>query len=402
MFSSLWTTRCEGDADELARFVAWKWTLRRRVRMLRIMSLMALLLFVLLAPWSMESGQSRRDWLEAVRFPVDEAFPSLRETASPAVQGLIGGALTLAVAMALHRVYFTRMPLLHVMGELPLAALLSLLWPYALRNGIEGLFRTMAPWSGSWFWFFISTGIHDLMAILAFFLLRRIFVRRSLVEETRLAWTSRVLDVLRADMTGRACLDLDAHHVMLKRKRAGGGSTGKWVDPWFALQSPLADGNRLALRLTLRMSRKSKSKRKYTKIAERWTDTVDASLRIAPKRFPAPLSPEELVGKTSGKELTVQAASLEKGLLRIRAIGSPGSRHQNRYQRPADIGDTPAPPEVSDVLRLLAMAYGRLGALRLPPKVERRLAKGGSRGEKAAPGVNLGKGPKPLEGKSPA
>lgn len=372
---SLWSRSKDGNAGELLRFVRWKWVLLRRGKTLRILSIFAFLILVFGAIISTESMGSRRDYLEAMCVPVEEILPQLRGEIAPLHMSLIGAAAALLAAMLLQKLFFSRLFLFHVLGELPLAALLCLAWPYALRNGMMALCTNLAPLIPRYQYALTAPTFHDLLMIALLFALRRRFAWNSWVEPARIEWATKALEVLAADMVGTAHLDLDVHHLRLSRKKPEGRFSEKYVDPWFALKTPLADGNRLFFRLTLRMSRKVKSKRKYTKIVERWNTSIDLGLRRSSRRFPSPRPVEGLVGTNVTDALSIGAASWKDSVLRIHATTSQSARHQNRYAHPADIGDTPDPTELEGVLRLLACAHAQLGPIRLPEKVARRLSK---------------------------
>ena len=116
------------------------------------------------------------------------------------------------------------------------------------------------------------------------------------LDNKRLELAATLLTKLREDLPEKAAGSITIRHGdcftfgALKDSAQAGMSSGarseSREDKWFAWKSRLSDGSACGLAITASGKRKSKSKRKYTKINERLRDKITLSLRLPAQRYP--------------------------------------------------------------------------------------------------------------------
>lgn len=139
------------------------------------------------------------------------------------------------------------------------------------------------------------------------FLVKRSRAKKFDLDDRKLEAATRVLRVLRTDIPKdevvQLGLDFRDYRVggKLVNKEGGWLSSIKVYDyehAWFALSARLADGNVVSLAVTDEISRKEKSKRKYTQVRERTSS--DLSLVIKLREGDAPSVRARLDGTPPG------------------------------------------------------------------------------------------------------
>lgn len=115
------------------------------------------------------------------------------------------------------------------------------------------------------------------------------------LDDRKLDSAIRFLSVIRADVPRAAVLNLridfrsyERGGELLRDQRGGGIRQRKYAHDWLDLSCKLLDGTVLRVRAGDRVSRKEKSKRKYTKVKERFIGQVNVHLRLGEKRYLVP------------------------------------------------------------------------------------------------------------------
>jgi len=115
------------------------------------------------------------------------------------------------------------------------------------------------------------------------------------VEDRRREIPDQLVRYLSTDMPADAQLDLSIDFNLytqpryLRDTKPGGltssASVRNYELPWLALKGSFVDGSRFRLQATLRVKRKEKRKRKGVKVSETFTEDVDLSVQVKPRRY---------------------------------------------------------------------------------------------------------------------
>ncbi len=139
--------------------------------------------------------------------------------------------------------------------------------------------------------------------------------RRLDLDNRRYRLTREVMRYLAADMMPGRMLDIkiDFNSYQNQRYQTGGSSAGTlYAVPWLAMKGTLADGNRFRLSVTQIVKRKSRAKRKYTKVREAFREKIQLAIRPRRGRY---------TGLERMKDL-IRSATLPAGLQRMNAACS--------------------------------------------------------------------------------
>jgi len=169
------------------------------------------------------------------------------------------------------------------------------------------------------------------------------------LDNERLAVVSELLDLLRPDLSDKKPITLTLAHgpaatwAPATNVRTEGGWLGgkthyaEHEDTWLRLGGRLQDGSLFRLSVTESLKRKSKPKRKYTKITDRSREKVALSLRVSPAFYPhldrlqARLLPERLL---AGAGLTASQCLVSGPTVRVQAVTGLNTRQVLRYSQP--------------------------------------------------------------------
>ena len=169
------------------------------------------------------------------------------------------------------------------------------------------------------------------------------------LDDRKLEAALRVVKVLRADIPAQEEIGLK---LDFRGYRAGGRlvtKEGGWFSSlkvydyehaWFDFTAKLADGNVVALAVTEEVTRKEKSKRKYTKVRERISSEVSLSVKL--REGDAAQVQARLAGAPPGlavRRCGGQGAHLRVSLEGGQSISTQGRGSASTNGRPLD-GDT--------------------------------------------------------------
>jgi hypothetical protein len=132
--------------------------------------------------------------------------------------------------------------------------------------------------------FVVGAGLLAVIAIGSF--IARSVAKRGDLEDRKLAVAEGVVRALAPELKqGRpieATIDFRAHHELAPKAQQGSSAARAlaYEHPWLQLSFVLGDGTKVRLVGTLHAKRKTKSKRKYTKVKERCHETL--SVELAP------------------------------------------------------------------------------------------------------------------------
>lgn len=138
--------------------------------------------------------------------------------------------------------------------------------------------------------------------------------------------------------------------------------TASYEDPWGLLAGRLHDGSSFKVTITHLVKRKSKSKRKYTKIQERHREKVSVALRLDESTYPGLAQlPAQLQG-SSVDGMNIIRAEVVGNVLRVAAITGVVTRFHGR----SGWGDFDVQGLVTGqrLLDLLVFIYSKLATLR--------------------------------------
>jgi len=179
-----------------------------------------------------------------------------------------------------------------------------------------------------------------LVAAVVFKILHSLAKRHDL-DDFRLEAAQRVLKMLVVDtpQDARVRLRLDFRSYLkagrLVAKKGGFFSTvkqKKYVHPWFQLTGALVDGTRYQLSVTDVIGRKTRSKRKYTKVKERFRSQISLRVRVRPRYGaiePVVATLESLAPPSPLRRLSVQG---QGQMLTVRLLTPATNAVQGRYR----------------------------------------------------------------------
>ncbi|MHB9108581.1 MAG: hypothetical protein ACYDCO_16110 [Armatimonadota bacterium] len=213
----------------------------------------------------------------------------------------------------------------------------------------------------------ILTGIPTLVLGIVFSSQKAKWSKENM-EDRRLELVTQLFSVLGRDIPRRAkCAvnvsfdDYRTHGTQVSLDKSGWfGSLkrSKFEDAWFTARGMLYDGNRFKITITQNVHRKEKSKRKYTKINERFQEEVTLLLKVSPESYPniANLAPALQATVFDGLQVTRMLA--DGNLVRITCATPPATRLQGRYGTNTEGWDNLATGHT--VLKLFLAVYGKL------------------------------------------
>jgi hypothetical protein len=156
-----------------------------------------------------------------------------------------------------------------------------------------------------------------------------------------------------------------------EQRTEGGWFGGKihhqeFQDPWMRLSGRLQDGSAFRLSIEQCVKRKSKPKRKYTKITDRLQDEVTLMVRVPAEVYPhlarlqGVLHPERLAGHVG---LHLEALQTEGETVRVKASTGTFTKQVLRYGSP----ETGQEHKIhsSKIVGLLAFVYAGLSHCRV-------------------------------------
>jgi hypothetical protein len=232
--------------------------------------------------------------------------------------------------------------------------------------------------------FFLPLGLLMLAVGVVLLIVAFVFGRRKAkldeydLDNDRLQLVRELIEVLKPDFSDKKPLRLMlAHGSSVKfgtasnQRTEGTWMTGKvdyceYEDPWFRLSGRFQDGTVFRLGIQQSVKRKSKPKRKYTKVSDRLRDKVTLALRVPPAVYPdvAPLNtvldPARLGSHVGLSVVALQAqghsvrisATTGVFMKQILRSGSPESGAENKVHS-------------SKIVGLLAFVYAGLSHCRV-------------------------------------
>ena len=139
------------------------------------------------------------------------------------------------------------------------------------------------------------------------------------------------------DQLLKAFVDFGPYNDSKNLTDEGGGmfsgvKTRKYGFSWANLKGRLLDGTRFRLEATRLVKRKEKSKRKYTKVTENFSDRVDLTLAVRPKNVPfLQAAADRLRVRSVYNGLTIRQVKVQDNKLMLQAMTPPLTRVQSRY-----------------------------------------------------------------------
>jgi hypothetical protein len=201
------------------------------------------------------------------------------------------------------------------------------------------------------------------------------------LDNERLAFANELIETLAPDFSDKKALALTLRHgdsvrfgIPAATRTEGGWLTGRvnfseHEDTWFSLGGRLQDGSLFKLAVTQVVKRKSKPKRKYTKVTDRCRDEVTLVMRVPQAAYPhldrlqASLQPQRLA-QHAGMALTVLQA--QGASIRAKAVTTGYCTKQVlRYSRPES--GVEHRMSAQKVIGLLAFLYSGLSHCRREP-----------------------------------
>jgi hypothetical protein len=167
----------------------------------------------------------------------------------------------------------------------------------------------------------VFAGLYPVLAVPIVLTVLYVRTKRHDLEDRKLETALKFFRVLRADIpTGEPVdlrIDFRSHqkggHLLSKE----GGSLSQRVTvyehEWFAARARLADGNEVQVTVTAEITRKEKPKRKYTKVRERWFETLEIVTKL-----------RDLYGDSAAIAGALQKSPPPKGLSVRRVRGAEG------------------------------------------------------------------------------
>jgi hypothetical protein len=205
------------------------------------------------------------------------------------------------------------------------------------------------------------------------------------LDGDRLLLVQELLQVMQPDFSDKKPLTLTlAHGSSVKfgrnteQRTEGSWLTGRvnfseYEDPWMVLSGRMQDGAAFRLSVEQCVKRKSKPKRKYTKVTDRMCDEVTLVLRAPAEVYPhldrlqGVLDPQRLAGHVG---MHVSGLAVQDGTVRLKAATGYFTKQVLRYGSP----ETGQEHKIhsSKIVGLLAFIYAglshcRIGAEPTPP-----------------------------------
>ncbi len=150
------------------------------------------------------------------------------------------------------------------------------------------------------------------------------------IEDRRLTAPEKFLYFLGHDIPkkGKCSLQLNFDGYLKHGKLAantGGGFFGgvrekNYSDNWFVSKGTLCDGSIFRVSIEQDVKRKEKSKRKYTKINERFTEKVTLSLRVSPEAYPEWSKLSQLLQPGKLPRLTITRVVVDNATIRVTGV----------------------------------------------------------------------------------
>ena len=151
---------------------------------------------------------------------------------------------------------------------------------------VLGVFMVLA-WIGGVILTF-AAGLFYLLAVPIVLTVLFVRTKRHDLDDRKLAAALKFFRVVRADIPSGETVDL---RIDFRDHRKGGrlvSKEGGMLGPkvylyehgWFAARARLADGTEVQVTVTAEVTRKEKPKRKYTKVRERWFETVEVVAKL--------------------------------------------------------------------------------------------------------------------------
>ncbi|HXX93938.1 MAG TPA: hypothetical protein VEN81_09905 [Planctomycetota bacterium] len=167
----------------------------------------------------------------------------------------------------------------------------------------------------------VVAGMFYLLAVPIVLTVLYVRAKRHDLDDRKLATALKFFQVLRADIPSGEPVDL---RIDFRSHQKGGrmvskeaGKAGSRITVhehgWFAARARLADGNDVQVAVTSDIIRKEKPKRKYTKVSERWTDTVEIVAKL-----------REVYGDPSAIAGALRSSPPPRGLSVRRVVGGDG------------------------------------------------------------------------------
>jgi len=182
---------------------------------------------------------------------------------------------------------------------------------------------TVVGWIGGLILTF-ATGLFPVLVIPVVLTVLYVRVKRHDLDDRKLATALKFFRVLRADVPQDGVVDL---RIDFRDHRKGGrlvskeGGLGRpkvfqYEHAWFAARARLADGNEIQVAVTADVTRKEKPKRKYTKVRERWFETVEITARLKDVYGDAAAIAEKLRGSGPPTGMVVRRVAGADGRVR--------------------------------------------------------------------------------------
>lgn len=193
------------------------------------------------------------------------------------------------------------------------------------------------------------------------------------LDNTRLQLANDLLLTLRPDLSEKRPVGLTMAHgeavqhgTKTEEQKQGTWLTGQITtseheDEWLRLRGRFADGTIFRLEVTQETKRKSKPKRKYTKVRDRSREKIQLTLRVSQQLYPhldrlaASLQPQLLMNHAG---LQVLGTQVNGNVVRIAARTGVYGRLQGRYGASHSGQENHLNP--TKVVGLLAFLYGGL------------------------------------------
>jgi hypothetical protein len=145
------------------------------------------------------------------------------------------------------------------------------------------------------------------------------------LDDRKIEAALRFLTIARADVPAQGVVSL---RVDFRDAAVGGkpvtepGATkpgaNRWEHAWLDVTAPLADGNEVTVSVVSDVIRKSKRKRKYTKVRERIAETLDCTIRLDGRYGDPAAAAERLRARGAPEHLAVRRVVAVGDRLRVR------------------------------------------------------------------------------------
>lgn len=180
---------------------------------------------------------------------------------------------------------------------------------------------TVFTWIGGVITLFTAPPLFFVLAVPITFTILLVRTKRHDLDDRKLATALKFIRVLGADIPQEALVDL---RIDFRDHRKGGRLVSKeggmmgpkvfqYEHAWLAAKVRLADGNELQVAVTADVTRKEKPKRKYTKVRERWFESVEISAKL-----------KDIYGDAAAIAATLKASGPPKGMTVRRVDGAEG------------------------------------------------------------------------------